>query len=371
MIKLDTAINLDIRGFLRWWGAQLLAAMPKVVRSMVAASYDFLEVSESGDQFRLQLVTSEPGREFSHILPKTADPSAWGELLKLNPELQDLPLVLRLDIGQALYQLISLPIAAESNLHQVIGFEMERLTPFKTEEVYYDARTVEKKSGLNQFKVGLVLTPRETLDSMLERLAAVGIHPGRVDVIESGSQEKSLLQYNLLPEDKNNKVGNRGRKTHGVLIILLISLIIAACAVPVYMKGDYIGELESNVSKEKRVATKILTLKKEAEAILRQTDALLTKKTNQPDLVEILSELTERVPNDTWLTRFNYSKGKLQIHGQSPQATTMIGNLEASPMFMQTSFTSPVSQDNNSGMERFQIATQVARRKQKDSEKEK
>ncbi|RUM53028.1 MAG: hypothetical protein DSY87_04790 [Methylococcus sp.] len=366
MIRLDTKINLDLRGFLHWWGAQLLAVMPEAVKKMVADSYDFLEVSESDDQFSLQLVTSEPGREFSHILPNTANPSAWDGLLQLNPELQDLPLVLRLNIGQALYQVVSLPIAAESNLHQVIGFEMERLTPFKIEEVYYDARTVEKKSGLNQFKVGLVLTPRKKLDSMLERLAGVGIHPGRVDVIESGTQEKSLLHYNLLPDDNNKKPGNRRRKMQGMLITLLVSLIIAACAVPAYMKDSYIDELDSKVRKEKRVATKILTLKKEAEAILRETDALLTRKTNYPDMVELLSELTERIPNNTWLTRFNYSNGKLQIHGQSPQAANMIGILEDSPMFTQTSFISPVSQVRKSDMERFQIATQVTRRKKSD-----
>ena len=56
---------------------------------------------------------------------------------------------------------------------------------------------------------------------------------------------------------------------------------------------------------------------------------------------------------------FKYANGRLQIQGISSSASALIAILEASQLFKNTSFVSPVTQDRTTGLERFQIATQL------------
>ncbi|MGH8550093.1 MAG: PilN domain-containing protein [Methylococcales bacterium] len=361
MIKLDTRIELDIRGFMRWWLAELSAVVPPWLRKMVTESYDYFLVTSHGEHFQVSLVTDEPGKEFGRILLNEEGREVWYRLVSRNPEMQKAPIVLRLQPGQALVKMVTLPSAAESNRYQVVGFEMERLTPFKVDQVYYDVRLVEKLPDLNQFKVELVLVPRKNLDAMLKRMVGLGLLPGRVDVAapDEDGQTKPQLRYNLLPQKLHDKPNNRKRLINGLLLLLLAILIGLAGAVPLWMKRTYLLELEDRVERESQAANQVQTLKQDADRLLRESDFLLKKKSTEPVMVEILSELTTRLRDDTWLEHINYRNPNLQIHGQSPSASALIEILEASPIFKDTSFVSPVSQDRNTGLERFQIATLV------------
>src|SRR6185295_2369308 len=48
---------------------------------------------------------------------------------------------------------VTLPAATEENLAQVLGFEMDRLTPFKSDEVYFDQRVVSRDAADGQITV--------------------------------------------------------------------------------------------------------------------------------------------------------------------------------------------------------------------------
>jgi general secretion pathway protein L len=372
MIKLDAPINIDIRGFFRWWLAELSAVVPPWLRKMVTGSYDFLLVTLREDNFHVKLVTEEPGKEFGEVLLNKEGREVWYRLVSGNPEMQKIPIVLRLQTGQALAKVVTLPAAAESNMYQVVGYEMERLTPFKLDQVYYDVRLVEKLPDRNQIKVELVLVPRNNLDSVLKRMAALGLLPGRVDVATSDSpnQPKPQLRYNLLPQKLLDKPDQRERLIHGSLLVLLVVLVGLMAAMPLWMKRTYLGQLESEVSRVSRVASQVEALKKNAEALSLESEFLLRKKSTELVVVEILNELSMRMPDDTWLIHINYRNPKLQIHGQSPSASALIEVLEASPIFNDTSFVSPVSQDRNTGLERFQIETMVVHRGENDQRAE-
>ena len=49
------------------------------------------------------------------------------------------------------------------------------------------------------------------------------------------------------------------------------------------------------------------------------------------------------------------------MQGQSPAASALIGALESSGLFENVRFTSPVTQDRRSGLERFHITAQIVK----------
>lgn len=89
------------------------------------------------------------------------------------------PLYLCLSPDQAIAVQFFLPRAAEENLAQAVGYEIERQIPYRREEVYYGflptGRTVDK------VRVFLFATPKRNLDEILDVLDAFGIKPKGVE----------------------------------------------------------------------------------------------------------------------------------------------------------------------------------------------
>jgi len=86
---------------------------------------------------------------------------------------------------------------------------------------------------------------------------------------------------------------------------------------------------------------------------------LIAEKNAAPPVIEMLNTLSALIKDNTWLSYAQYSDGHLQIQGESPAASALIGVLEDSELFADARFVSPVTQDKASGQERFQITVDV------------
>jgi hypothetical protein len=76
---------------------------------------------------------------------------------------------------EALVRRVTLPAATEENLAQVLGFEMDRLTPFKSDEVYFDQRVVSRDAADGQIAVELAMAPRDRVDARVRELGSLGV----------------------------------------------------------------------------------------------------------------------------------------------------------------------------------------------------
>jgi Tfp pilus assembly protein PilN len=74
---------------------------------------------------------------------------------------------------QAVAQEITLPAAAESDLQQVLNYEIERYLPFRREEVYYDYVRTSNKG--DRITLMLFAVPKKTLAPLLGALASLGV----------------------------------------------------------------------------------------------------------------------------------------------------------------------------------------------------
>jgi general secretion pathway protein L len=75
--------------------------------------------------------------------------------------------------GQAVAQEITLPLAAESDLQQVLDYEIERYLPFRREDVYYDYVRAANKG--ERIALMLFAVPKKTLAPLLGALASLGV----------------------------------------------------------------------------------------------------------------------------------------------------------------------------------------------------
>lgn len=80
---------------------------------------------------------------------------------------------------QAIVQPIFLPQAAESNLQQVIEYEIERQLPFSREEIFYDYLSIGRRG--DKIALYLFAIPKKSLAGVLDVLGSFGIAPSGVE----------------------------------------------------------------------------------------------------------------------------------------------------------------------------------------------
>ena len=77
--------------------------------------------------------------------------------------------------------------------------------------------------------------------------------------------------------------------------------------------------------------------------------------------LEVLRELTEIIPEDAWLTEFNYNSGRREIRlsGYALSASQLLPVLEQSGLFENVRFTSPITTDQRLQKEQFRLEMQL------------
>ncbi|MCX8048578.1 MAG: PilN domain-containing protein [Methylohalobius sp.] len=335
--------------FWRWWQDQLKQSIPQEWRDWFVRRTHILIAVPAEETVQFWQTAGDT------LAPLTFE-SNRNTLRALQQSDREVFFTLLLLPGQYLHKVIALPLAAEENLNQVIGFELDRQTPFSADQVYFTSRVLERNPPGRHLKVEVFLTPRELLDRLVIRLHQQGIQPGRVDAAVLHSSTPVPLAIDLLPprwrpsENRFNCLLNR------ILTATLAVLLAAILALPILAQNQVLTRLESQVAQARRAAQATTALKQQVTDLEQTARFGLARKQAAPPMIQVIEDLAKRLPQDTWLTGFSYRAGELRIDGSSPSASKLIELLESSPLLHNTHFVSPVTQDRRTGLERFQIS---------------
>lgn len=358
-MNLNTTIDLDLKGFLHWWGRELAFLVPSGLRKAVRDQSGRLVFVTDAQGFSVEFFPDDAQQPVLQRRLDFVDAAAFQQLLIENPSWEKAEQVLSLNQQQALHKIIYLPLAAQENLQQVVSFELDRYTPFKTDQVYFTT-VILGKTELGQLQVLLVLTPKHLLDAQLDILHGWQAHPHRVDS-SCASKEfpQSCAAYNLLPDRYRKKVGKLQQSVHWLLSLSMLLLTLAVMILPVWQEDQVVETLKTSIKVLEKQTRAVEAQQQEIDALHAETQKLIDLKVKAPAMLPVLDELTKLLKDDTWLTHMQYSEQHMQIQGQSPAASALIGLLEASPYFNSVSFVSPLTQDKTTGRERFQISMGV------------
>jgi general secretion pathway protein L len=109
----------------------------------------------------------------------------------------------------------------------------------------------------------------------------------------------------------------------------------------------------------KKKADAVKKLEHKFELLTTTSRFLTEKKKTSPVTVAVLAELTRLLPDDTWLYQFELNGKEVLIQGEASASSAIIGLIEASPLFGNVTFRSPVTQNRVTGGERFNLAAEV------------
>lgn len=354
MIASGTAL---ITRFLLWWGSELSALVPQGLWTAFVGRRQRVIIWVGEEVAQVQLCRRNILRDLGSIPfhgdRRGAEDEACPEVLA-SFRTRDVDVVVRLPRKAALRRAVELPLAALENLREVIGFEIDRHTPFRANDVYFDYSLMSKDSSTNRVVVDLVVVTRKVAGGVISKLRGWGVEPDRLEVEGDDS-----MDINLLPVSPNQRAGRSGP---WFLILAAMGLCILAGTViylPLYQKQDVIAQTEARLELARTEAAVAKEMKERAEQLAETGTFVVEKKLLRPTVAEVFSTLTDLLPDDTWVIQLSWSGERLTVAGYSSSSSSLIATLEAAALFSDVQFSSPVTTDQRIGLERFNLTAKV------------
>jgi len=340
-----------------WWITELADMLPKGVRSALLPGIDRLQLTPNGEEITASRCKAESiDRIGSFPLTPQASPSGTTQDV-VNVAARSREVVLCLPPEKVLRKTISLPMVAEENLHEVLGFEMDRHTPFPVTQVYYDFVTVARSPKENLLTLDLVVTPRAYLDELLTSLEDLGLQPHQVTLCQGETLQ--LLPLNLLPTGDRQQRTEATRYLNYVFGALALFLLLGVIALPLWNKLHVIRTLEARIELATSNAEVTRRLDEEVRRLESDSLFLTEKKLATPLVLELMNELTHILPDDTWITRLTISGREVQLQGQSAAAAALIPLIESARYLDNPRFRSPVTRTPKTNLESFNLSAEI------------
>ena len=340
----------------RWWTAALLAWLPLRLRERLGLLPQRLLLHPQGADLAIALERAGEARALA-VLPWQDDSNAAAVLARvLAPQLADMPRWLVLPAGSGLRRTLRLPAAAAERLRDVVSFEIDRQTPFSAQTAVFDARVVALRDD-GQLDAELVVVPRRTLDDALAALGPVADTLAGVDLDDGSGQ---ALGIDLLPA---------ARRLHRVDPRRRWNLLLAAIALCALMAGmwqvldnrraaaDAFEDASRPVIAQARAAS---AQRQRLTALIEGMQFLEAQRAARPTMVEILDELSQRLPDSTYLEKLAVENDRLLLIGLSSEASALVGQLEGSPLWRSPALTGALQPDPRSRRDRFTLTASLA-----------
>ncbi len=298
---------------------------------------------------------------------------------------------------------VRFPMAARENLRDTLSYEMEKFIPISADQIAFDAHIMAEDKENNTIRVLLAVIRKSALapySELADRLEipisgiepcssatancfAYHIKPKNQEMIwdwlyrlhkgESvelpqdidipkplipafGLAVKGLTQpaigLNFLPADRRKKQGKTAYYTMFVLLALaLLSGVGWGTSRAVRYKLIR-NELNMQIQKFMKEVGEVDRIRAEAESIEKKIVYLNQLQNSRPSVLDMLAEMSKKIPDTVWIQQFTLSDKGLQIEGIADSASELVPILEASPVFKDVGFLSGITKERE-GKERF------------------
>ncbi|HEU0278125.1 MAG TPA: PilN domain-containing protein [Rhodanobacteraceae bacterium] len=350
---------------LRWWRGELVALLPVRVRAWLERGPDvlWLSVDASGLDAR-RVRTGAVLATIAGELPIDVQRATFTKACA-GTDPDDRKLVLVVAADAVLERRLVMPLAAAADPRKVVGYELDRQTPFRAEQVYYDVRVSADPAPAGQVALDLYVAPKAELDPMLERLALIGAHPDAVDVQLDAAR---LAGVDLLPPGRHPRRVDKRERLNWLLAGACVLLLVLVLGQWLGNRRAALAQMQQQVDAMRTQATRSERLRAQLLAAIAASKFLVQRKAGSPPPLAILDELTQRLPATTWLDTFTLDdSGGVDIKGEAEHAAALIDTLGNSQVFGEPKLQGVIQPDPKTGKERFELAARVQQRRGPDA----
>jgi general secretion pathway protein L len=232
---------------------------------------------------------------------------------------------------------------------------MDRQTPFRASDVYFDWKVLERGGESGQIRLKIFVAPRAEVDGLVNSVTTRGFQRAGVDIVDGDS----TLGLNLLPADRRVRSVNPKARLNFALGAASAALLALVMAQSLYLRSHQVVELEEAITDVQGEARKVMQIKQQIEDTSEAAGFLAMRRAETPLAIEVLADITRILPDDTYLDRLVISKSSVQLQGKSQNAQQLIELVNGSSLLDAASFRGSTRLDARSGLEIFEVNADV------------
>jgi general secretion pathway protein L len=302
-MDMETALHWLLLAW-RWWVNELLEMLPPQWRERLSRkSHAVAEVRDGAIVYR----SGEDGA------PLAAKPR--GRVTFLVPR------------ANVLTREIDLPVLPMSDVKRMVALDIDRLTPFQADQVYFDAEIVSRDTETGRQLVAIGVLPRDAAGQLLDYAAASDLHPAAMGIAD----ESGAPRFDFIAAMRESSGGDAAQKRAvywwagvGVLVVLNLFLLT-------YRDSNSLDQLRQAVEAQQGpVSVALRTRDKVDRETARRAALMDDKKRSSP--MPVLNAVTAAMPMDAWVHRFEWNGRTVHVIGQRKTSTDILARLEASPV---------------------------------------
>jgi general secretion pathway protein L len=299
------AIIQWLRHAFRWWMGELTDMVPArwrerfLTRASVSAEFHEHEIVYRKDDTG-EILAERPRKSVKVLLPA----------------------------ANVLVREIELPVLPVSDVKRMVTLDLDRLTPFRAEQVLFDTEIISRDEEAGRQKLLLGVVHRSFADAILERARANDIVPAAISV-ESGGWDRPRLDF--LPAIREAAGGTAARRRAAYFWAAAGVLLVFNLFMLTYRDANATAQLREAVESQQSPVTVAMRLRdKVQKEEARRTALMNQKKQNSP--LPVLEAVTNALPNGAWVSHFEWNGRTVHVRGIQKDAPDLLAKLEAAPL---------------------------------------
>lgn len=259
---------------------------------------------------------------------------------------------LLLESAQVLECDVQLPRMPRHALSKVMAHEIDRYTPFTSDEVYFDVRVLEAVP-LGILAVRLTVMARSRLDDIVCQAQSLGIEVASVDVTDCHGQPQGI---ELLSASASAQLAKRASAVrHGLLASALI-LVLVCMSAWVERREQALEVRRAQLAEIRTSALQVDAMRKQLQARTQLERALRLREAQRLDSVALLDLLTRCVPEQTWLDGMRAdADGQLVLTGTSTRASDLPALMSECAGLLKATLQGGIQPESETGREHFTL----------------
>jgi general secretion pathway protein L len=356
MRPLRTRFVSLVSSFLRWWGRELAGLVPAPLRRLAERRPPLIVIDILGDGLAVGQWSDGVFKEVATTKDGVSDRALRDQIERRagRRTMKRAEVVLRLPADKALYKSLSLPAIPQDELASALYYQIDRQTPFASGDVYFDYQVREASENGKRLAVDLVVVPKAVIDPLRQRLSSLGLAPAVVDVRRAGRDVRP--EFNLLRSAAKATTSRAVMFVNGALALATVVLLAVAVYLPLDQRRTVSEDLSNRLTAARKEADAVAKLQAEIEKLRNEAGLVERQKHAQAPVAIVLEELSRRLPDHTWVTEIQINGGTIRLSGYSSASSSLIALLDESPTFKTPRFNSPVTSDQETGQERFNLS---------------
>lgn len=264
---------------------------------------------------------------------------------------------LQLPVSACLDVSITLPRQAERHLRDVVPAEVERLTPFLIDEMYWDHVQPDIENADADLTINTYVVRCDEVDRIVKQCDALGYQVTHIGLY---GDDDALQQIDFMAPGRPARVIGRGYVVAAVMLFAAAAIVWMALVIQSARLDDQLAELANEAASLRPLALVASDSLSQQALLLDQAAEMHAAADYQPKTT-LLDEMARLLPDHTWVKTINAADGRMDIAGTSKNASMVAEVLSQSNLVERVTFTSPIKSLPD-GAETFSVQIDLVRR---------